>query len=562
MARKPRNTTKLADGEAKVSAGWRRPGFGTAAVLVAAAVALAARWFAGGPLEDGARARTETYNGASGAHLQPAEAAQLAGVGGARLSRLVEVNDSSSPYAPGDPSAPPLRDQLVAPFTFDAFLAAHLAASPEPRALHISRGGAHKHFARLLGIDVVDRVITHGASTRAAERRPPRNHVDVSLLTRVWHQGELRTGKYGAADAALSVEEVRAKFEAGFTILINDVDQRDTRTAALCESLEQKLGLPVNANVYVTHRGTQGFEAHFDAMDVLVVQLEGEKDWLLYEPFLPLADNERKFAPPGALLASVPTARVTLRPGDVLFLPRGMPHEAATAQGSALSMHVTLGVLGKGATWAELVHAAIDECAAAGGGAGASKGGGAGCPAAAKAQVAGSDARTGLRWAELLHAAVRALTWSGEDVALELRAGLPLHERGWGRADATAARLASLLRSLGRGGRAEDGRGGIELSSSAFAWSDAAASSENGRADPRILRPKAGRGWRAATETTAGWRELDAGIRARLGVLGAESGALARLASSAIQRVSAQRVDVRQSARRRDLERHGQPALS
>lgn len=511
-----------------------------AAASLAAGVAAAAWYFAGA--SPGARARTETYNASCGAHITHVEAARASAP---RLARMASLDGSSSrPYAPSDASAPSLPDQLLSPLGFAALVADHLAAAAEPRALHLSRGNATGHYAQLADSRLVERVIAHGAATHAPERRPPRNHADVSLLTRVRQHGELRTGKYGHADAALSMAEVAAKFGAGFTLLINDVDQRSAAIASLCEALEAALGAPVNANAYFTRAGAQGFEAHFDPMDVLVLQLEGEKEWTLYEPFLPLADLERKWAPSGALLAASSSARVSLRPGDLLYLPRGTPHEAAARAGGAHSMHVTLGFLKRGATWAGLVHAAVEGCAA----------GRSACPEAARAAVRGSEPSTGLRWAALLHAAVRALTWSAEPVGLELRGGLPLHAAGWARAEETAAKLGALLRRSTRGG-------GIELSSSAFAWSEAAAVSENGGADPYILRPEAAADWSAAGETAAGWRALDAGIRARLDALAGAAGQLARLGAAAIERGNAERVGVRQAARRRGLEWHGEPGI-
>ena len=218
-------------------------------------------------------------------------------------------------------------------------------------------------------------------------------------------------------------------------------------------------------------------------------------------------------------------------------------------------MHVTLGVLRKDATWAGVVHAVIDACARTRGVEAAR------CPAAARREVGGTDARTGLRWAELLHAAVSALTWSGERVALELRAALPMHAVGWADAPASAERLGALLRLAEQGGggerRAGGAAGGIELSSSAFAWSQAAASSENGRADPHILRPRAGV-WSAAAETPAGWRALDAELSARLGALAPEAVVLAPLGAATMARAHAERVRIRRLARRRDLEWHTQ----
>lgn len=441
-----------------------------------------------------------------------------------------------------------LAEQVLAPLRLADFVSDFMRASSwfetepiEPRALLISRSSPG-HFGALLGDDFVERVVAKGASTRSIERRPPRNHADISLLTRVSVGGQLRTGKWGSPDAALTLAEVDAQFGLGFTVLVNDADLRDSRLAELCAALERSLKLPVNANVYASPAGPSGFEAHVDEMDVLVLQLRGAKAWTVYEPFLPLTDAERKFAPPLELLATLPALRLTLRPGDVLYLPRGFPHEAATADGSARSTHVTLGVLSKGATWAGLVHGLLDVCAHSR----------ASCPASALAALAGSPAcAAGLSsgWLQLLHAAVGAVTWGNGTAALALRRLLPTHEAGWELSERTTRALEAALRSVGGAP--------LELPLQAWAWSQALAGSENGRADPHALRPSAAAAWGAIPALpTARRLELDAELRSRLSALADAAGVLAPLAAQAMARVHAERVRVRQAARRVSLERH------
>jgi len=40
----------------------------------------------------------------------------------------------------------------------------------------------------------------------------------------------------------------------------------------------------------------------------------------------------------------LPWAQITLEPGDVLFVPRGLYHHTATPEGGEASLHVTIGV--------------------------------------------------------------------------------------------------------------------------------------------------------------------------------------------------------------------------
>jgi ribosomal protein L16 Arg81 hydroxylase len=97
---------------------------------------------------------------------------------------------------------------------------------------------------------------------------------------------------------------------------------------------------------------------HHDTHDVICLQVEGEKRWLVYEPVweLPLRHQRyhKEMGAPGSTVLDV-----VLRPGDTLYLPRGWLHEALTSETD--SLHLTIGV--SVYPWLEAVRAALDECA-------------------------------------------------------------------------------------------------------------------------------------------------------------------------------------------------------
>ena len=113
-----------------------------------------------------------------------------------------------------------------------------------------------------------------------------------------------------------------------------------------CQRLAADLGHPVQANAYVTPPQNQGFSNHYDVHDVFVLQISGEKRWVIHEPVHPAplrhqpwTDRRRSVE---RRAAEEPVIDTVLRPGDGLYLPRGFLH-AATALGG-VSTHVTLGV--------------------------------------------------------------------------------------------------------------------------------------------------------------------------------------------------------------------------
>nr|XP_045758666.1 ribosomal oxygenase 2 isoform X3 [Mirounga angustirostris] len=72
---------------------------------------------------------------------------------------------------------------------------------------------------------------------------------------------------------------------------------------------------------------------------VFILQLEGEKRWRLYHPTVPLA---REYSVESEDRIGRPALEFTLKPGDVLYFPRGTIHQADTPPGLAHSTHVTI----------------------------------------------------------------------------------------------------------------------------------------------------------------------------------------------------------------------------
>jgi bifunctional lysine-specific demethylase and histidyl-hydroxylase NO66 len=152
------------------------------------------------------------------------------------------------------------------------------------------------------------------------------------------------------------VERVLAEFEAGATIVIQGLHLNRAETAAFCRSLEGALGHPVQANAYYTPRGSQGLAVHHDTHDVFVLQIAGNKRWLVYEPVLELPLKEQRYrAELGA--PGEPVIDILLGPGDTLYLPRGWLHEARTSEVD--SLHLTVGI--NVYTWVDAFRDALSD---------------------------------------------------------------------------------------------------------------------------------------------------------------------------------------------------------
>jgi hypothetical protein len=153
------------------------------------------------------------------------------------------------------------------------------------------------------------------------------------------------------------VERVLAEFEAGATIVLQGLHHNWAPLAAFCRELDQELGEPAQANAYYTPRGSQGLAVHHDTHDVFVLQVAGEKRWLVYEPALELPLRHQRYAKELGLPGE-PVEDLVLRAGDTLYLPRGWLHEALTSDTD--SLHITVGV--NVHTWLDALRLALDEC--------------------------------------------------------------------------------------------------------------------------------------------------------------------------------------------------------
>ncbi|MBG9288235.1 JmjC domain-containing protein [Corynebacterium belfantii] len=127
--------------------------------------------------------------------------------------------------------------------------------------------------------------------------------------------------------------------ERNATLIVDGLDLYDVNFATLRETLNNHFDSTVNLSAILTPRWSKGLSIHIDDEDVIVLQLKGTKDWNIYQPvnfsFLRGRGIERE-----ELTARERSAR--LRPGDLMYVPRGAPHVAAS--GGEGSMHLTIAI--------------------------------------------------------------------------------------------------------------------------------------------------------------------------------------------------------------------------
>jgi len=154
-------------------------------------------------------------------------------------------------------------------------------------------------------------------------------------------------GGYGAeVGDQLDSTRVLAEFAAGSTIVLQGLHRTWAPIGDFTRQLVDDLGHPCQVNAYVTPASSRGFDPHYDVHDVFVMQIHGEKHWTVHAPVHPdpLAGDAwtDHRAAVEARAAEQPAIDATLRPGDVLYLPRGWIHSATALGGT--SIHLTVGM--------------------------------------------------------------------------------------------------------------------------------------------------------------------------------------------------------------------------
>ncbi|MBW4509599.1 MAG: cupin domain-containing protein [Scytonematopsis contorta HA4267-MV1] len=125
------------------------------------------------------------------------------------------------------------------------------------------------------------------------------------------------------------------------TLVINGVHKSIPKLINFCNYLENEFQFKVQTNIYITPPTSQGLEAHFDDHDVFILQIDGTKIWRLYDSPVKLPCN-KNYQMTGFESLGEPKFEVELKPGDFLYIPRGLIHQACTTDST--SIHIALGL--------------------------------------------------------------------------------------------------------------------------------------------------------------------------------------------------------------------------
>lgn len=145
----------------------------------------------------------------------------------------------------------------------------------------------------------------------------------------------------------IDLPRLLACHDDGASLVVSQFHELHPPLARFCRGLERAFLHAVQANIYLTPPKAQGFRVHFDTHDVLVLQVSGRKAWRVWDA-IPYAAPTRHTPWRGKIAPEGEPRNLLLSPGDALYLPRGMLHEAMVQEGEEPSLHITVGLLEPG----------------------------------------------------------------------------------------------------------------------------------------------------------------------------------------------------------------------
>lgn len=215
--------------------------------------------------------------------------------------------------------------------------------------------GPHRAAARVaagvVAMADVDYLLNHAALQPS----------DVHIISGRAQTRDRRVFDWGGVPNAAYVYQ---QFLEGKTVRFHAAHRYLPRVAGFADDLSSALAVEVGANVYLSPEGGKGLDPHYDSHDVVVLQCVGAKRWRIYADFSPAAPLPRgkvlRFES-GRYKPGRVDREIRMTAGDVLYIPRGVMHEAWTEEGDSLHATFSLNTPSLGELMIRALELAMEE---------------------------------------------------------------------------------------------------------------------------------------------------------------------------------------------------------
>lgn len=139
---------------------------------------------------------------------------------------------------------------------------------------------------------------------------------------------------------------VMAWLQRGASLVCNELEGMTPGLRAMSRLLGKTFQAKIQTNLYLSWEKQQAFKSHFDTHEVWVFQLLGKKRWHVYQGRHDAPIPHPAFRHFGQAYHDQAKGDldldIVLEPGDLLYIPRGIYHDALAL--SQTSLHVTFGL--------------------------------------------------------------------------------------------------------------------------------------------------------------------------------------------------------------------------
>jgi ribosomal protein L16 Arg81 hydroxylase len=226
---------------------------------------------------------------------------------------------------------------LIFPIEIDQFKKENF----DEKFLHVQRNDEN-YYNSIFSIKELD-VLLSNARPKGGSLRVVKN------------QQPLNPTVYENPDGSLNLNQLYVAYADGHTIVINEIQRFWIPIKTLVENIRNTTGHHAVANLYLTPPNEKALSPHYDTHDVFAVQISGEKHWLFYDDTDYKSPLLHSFQPIFQREQLKGQKEITIKAGDLFYIPRGLPHEAYTT--SQPSMHLTIGL--HSTQWIDFIYKSL-----------------------------------------------------------------------------------------------------------------------------------------------------------------------------------------------------------
>jgi ribosomal protein L16 Arg81 hydroxylase len=214
----------------------------------------------------------------------------------------------------------PTLSNLVAPLTEAEFM-----TRLRERTLTLVRGSVPERWESLLEWSTVEHLIE--TSTYPVER------------LRVLKESMPIPASFYLKEQRFDPAAMAKLMEQGISLIFNGLDEYVPRLRQLCRDIASRTREQISAEAVVTTGKGGALKLHFDAEDIVVLQVAGSKRWRIHHATVahPVRGMAKPSPPSGA-----PVVDEVLYPGDLLYVPGGQWHHCENGPGRSLHLSILI----------------------------------------------------------------------------------------------------------------------------------------------------------------------------------------------------------------------------